>query len=145
MFNVPNVPSAAAMVMAGSLLFAASAAVAAPVEQTMGGIAIMHGGVGVGDRNTMEQASSRYNLRLTFATKGSGAYLSGTRVLIVDRQGTSRVDTSASGPWLFARLPAGDYVVTATEGNQTLRQKISIKGSAAREWVFRFDAPSSAP
>jgi len=135
----------AAVVLAGSLLVASWTAVAAPVEQTMGEIAVLHGGVGLDDRNAMQQASSRYNLRLTFATKGSGAYLSGTRVLIGERQGTSRVDTIASGPWLFARLPAGDYVVTATEGSQTLRHNVSIKGNAAREWVFRFDAQSGTP
>jgi hypothetical protein len=133
-----------ALVLAGSLLSTTSIAVAAPVEQTIGEIALLHGGVGIDQRNAMEQARSGYNLRLTFATKGSGAYLSGIRVQISDHQGTSRIDTIASGPWLFARLPAGDYIVTATAGKQTLRQKISIKGSAAREWVFRFDTPSSA-
>jgi hypothetical protein len=139
MFNV----ACAAVMMAGSLLIASWAAVAAPIAQTIGEIALMHGGVGLGARDAMEQARSRYNLRLTFATKGSGAYLSGTRVQIGDRHGTSRVDTIASGPWLFARLPAGDYVVTATNGNQTLRHAVPIKGNAPREWVFRFDAPPS--
>ena len=134
----------AAVVMLGALLIPTWTAVAAPVEQTRGAVTLLHGGVGVDERDAMEHARARYNLRLTFAIKGSGAYLSGIRVQISNHQGTSRVDTIASGPWLFARLPAGDYVVTATADKQTLHHKVSIKGNAPREWVFRFDASSNA-
>jgi hypothetical protein len=134
---------AACLIAAGSLLIATGSTVAATIEQKMGEVALMHGGVGLDDRATMAQARSHYNLRLTFATKGSGAYLSGTRVQIDDRQGTTRVDTIASGPWLFVRVPAGEYAVSATQGQQTLQHKVSID-NAPREWVFRFDAPPGA-
>ena len=132
----------AAVIMVGSLLITTGNAVGATIQK-MGEIALMHGGVGLDDRATMEQARSRYNLRLTFATKGSGSYLSGTRVRIDDRQGATRVDTIASGPWLFVRLPAGEYTVAATQGQQTLHHKVSI-GTTPREWVFRFDSPPNS-
>ena len=115
---------------------------AAPVQQTMGSVTVLHGGVGEEDRALMEQKAGEQNLRLTFARKGSGAYLSDVRVVIRDRAGAVVVDTVASGPWLYARLPAGEYVVAATEQGTTLTQSIAILGAAKRDWVFRFDAPA---
>jgi hypothetical protein len=118
--------------------------VAAPVQETHGEVAILHGGVGYDDRAVMEQKAADHNLRLTFARKGSGVYLSDVKVVIRNKQGGVLVDTVASGPWLLARLPAGDYTVTAIEHGNTLTQTISIKGAVRRDWVFRFDLPQGA-
>jgi len=118
--------------------------VAAPVQETHGEATILHGGIGVEDRAVMEQKAAEHNLRLTFARKGSGAYLSDVKVVIRDKQARVLVDTVASGPWLLARLPMGEYTVAASEHGNTLIQSISIKGAARRDWVFRFDLPAGA-
>lgn len=118
--------------------------VAAPVQQTLGEVVILHGGIGLEGRAVMAQKAADHNLRLTFARKGSGAYLSDVKVVIRNKQGTVLVDTVASGPWLLARLPMGDYTVAATELGNTLTQTISISGAARRDWVFRFDLPQGA-
>jgi hypothetical protein len=91
----------------------------------------------------MEQKSSEYNLRLTFARKGSGAYLSQVRVVVRNAQGATVLDTVSAGPWLFARLPQGEYTVEASEEGRSLTQKIVIAGAGRKEWVFRFDAPAA--
>jgi hypothetical protein len=118
--------------------------VAAPVQETHGAVAILHGGVGLDERVAVEQKAADYNLKLTFARKGSGAYLSGVRVVVRNSQGAAVVDTTASGPFLLARLPDGDYTVAATERDVTLTQPIAIKRGARRDWVFRFDLPQGA-
>lgn len=118
--------------------------VAAPVQETQGGVAIVHGGIGAEDRAAMEQKAADHNLRLTFVRKGSGAYLSGVKVVIRNKQGNVLVDTVASGPWLLARLPDGDYTVASTEQDTSLTQNVVIKGKARRDWVFRFDLPKGA-
>jgi hypothetical protein len=112
---------------------------AAPVQEMYGQVAVLHGGIGEDDRAAMQQQSSEYNLRLTFASKGSGAYLSQVRVVIRNAQGATVLDTVTAGPWLFARLPQGEFTVEATDEGRTLSQKIAIKGTSRREWVFRFD------
>ena len=92
---------------------------AAPVEETRGDIAVLHGGIGEEDRAAMAQKTTGHNLRLTFARKGSGAYLSDVKVVIRDRKGAVVVDSVASGPWLYARLPDGDYSISATAQGST--------------------------
>lgn len=118
--------------------------VAAPVQETKGVVTILHGGIGMDDRLAIEQKAADYNLKLTFARKGSGAYLSGVKVVVRDKQGAVVVDTVASGPLLLARLPAGEYTVAATEQDFTLSQTLAIKGGARRDWVFRFELPKGA-
>lgn len=115
--------------------------VAAPIQENSAGIAVLHGGVGVEERAAIEQKAADYNLKLTFARKGSGAYLFGVKVVVRNKQGAVVIDTTASGPLLLAKLPDGEYTVSATEQDTALVQTIAIKGGARRDWVFRFDLP----
>lgn len=118
--------------------------VAAPVQEARGDVAIVHGGIGADDRALIESQAAAHNLKLTFARKGSGAYLSDVKVVVRTKQGAVVVDTVASGPLLLARLPEGEYIVSATERDTTLTQHVAIKGKARRDWVFRFDLPSGS-
>lgn len=141
-----NDPKSKALTVGMSLLAAVvfGDLVAAPVQERRGEIAIVHGGIGEGDRALIAQQAPDHNLKLTFARKGSGAYLADVQVVVRNKQGAVLVDTLASGPWLVARLPEGEYSVSATERDVTLTQTIVIKSSARREWVFRFDLPRGA-
>ena len=114
----------------------------APVEERHGSVSVLHGGVGAEERAAMQDKAAQYNLQLTFARRGSGEYLSAVKVTIRDARAATVLDTTASGPWLFARLPAGEYSVAAQADGQTLTQKLSIPASGRRDWVFRFDAPA---
>src|SRR5690606_2797019 len=75
----------------------------APVGERQGEVSVLHGGVGAEDRAAMQAQAADYNLHLTFAAKGSGAYLSDVKVVIRDARGKTLVDTVTSGPWLYAR------------------------------------------
>lgn len=120
-----------------------TAVAAAPIAQELGGIRVLHGGVGFEEREAMRNAAERYNLQLTFARAGTGAYLAGVRVQIRDATGKTVLDTVASGPWLYAALPDGSYTVSASHNSETLSHQIGIKGAARRDWVFRFKADGS--
>jgi hypothetical protein len=93
----------------------------------------------------MAQVAAQHNLHLTFAFKGSGAYLADVHVSIRTASGQSLVETTASGPWLYARLPAGKYLIAATHDGQTLNQRVAIESGAQRDWVFRFEPPAAQP
>jgi hypothetical protein len=131
-----------------SLVTAAASLIAAPasaqVQQTIGSIAVAHGGIGVEARDAMLREQDKYNLRLQFAQQGSGAYLAGVQVKIDDAKGRTVLDTVASGPWFYAQLPAGEYQVTATSEGKSLTQRIAIKTGGWRGWVFRFEPPQNA-
>ena len=74
----------------------------------------------------------------------AGLPIPGVQVKIVDAQARTVVDTVASGPWFYAQLPPGEYVVTATSEGKSLTQRVAIKGNGWRGWVFRFEPPRAA-
>jgi len=134
---------AAGVIAGAAMILCSNLAFSAPVQEKHGEVAVLHGGVGEEDRQAIAQKAAEYNLRLTFAWKGSGAYLSDVRVVIRGARNAPVLDTIASGPWLYARLPAGEVTVTATAAGQALTQKLTIQDKAKREWVFRFDPPAA--
>ena len=130
------------LLVAAAVALCLARAEAVPVQEVQGQVAVLHGGIGEEDRAEMKQKSGEYNLHLTFARKVSGSYLSQVRVVVRNAQGAVILDTIAAGPWLFARLPQGEFTVEATDEGRTLSEKIEIKGTSRREWVFRFEAPA---
>lgn len=70
------------------------------------------GGVGLEERSRLENMAKDYNLKLVFALL-SGEYLADITVEIQDSTGKHLVAASSNGPWLFAKLPAEEYRVTA--------------------------------
>lgn len=104
------------------------------------GIRYISGGVGEGERTELNSLSDQFNLRLLFAMQGSGEYLSAVRVNILDKQGTSVLNIESKGPWFFAQLEPGDYIVeaSATDQGQPLahRQTTHIEGSGQSKLDF---------
>jgi hypothetical protein len=125
------------LLLAAAIWSLAPVPASAQVHEKKGAVEMLHGGVGAESRETMERSRDQYNLRLQFVAKGSGEYLADVRLRIDNEQGQPVVDTTASGPWLFAKLPNGSYILRATSADQTLTHRISIK-DGWRGWVFRF-------
>ncbi len=104
------------------------------------GIRYISGGVGEGERTELNSLSNQFNLRLLFAMQGSGEYLSAVRVNILDTQGASVLNVQSKGPWFFAQLVPGDYIVeaSATDQGQPLahRQTTHIEGSGQSHLDF---------
>lgn len=66
------------------------------------------------------QLRHEYSLRMSFSDT-KGAVVTHVRVVIADLQGHLVLTTTTPGPWLFVRLPAGDYQVKATRPNGDMR------------------------
>lgn len=90
------------------------------------GIPYVSGGVGYDERERMEAVKSQYNLRLLFALSGTGSYLSGVKVRLQDSRGASLIDTTANGPWFFAQLPPGAYVLSLDHEGQVQQRNLRI-------------------
>jgi len=76
--------------------------------QQQGNITYISGGVGSDERDALKAASHQFNLKLVFV-RNDGAFLSKIPVRIEDAGGRQVLATTTTGPWLFARLPAGSY------------------------------------
>jgi len=103
------------------------------------GVEFTSGGVGLAARQQLASQSGQYNLHLEFAYAPEGEYLSEVQVDINDARGNSVLSTRTDGPWLLARLPAGNYTVKASFGNVTRTQQVNV-GGGKRHLVMRFPA-----
>lgn len=88
------------------------------------------GGVGSDERDRMETAKSRFNLRLMFAIS-AGNYLAGVRVRIQDNGGATLLDVPSNGPWFYAQLPPGNYVLTLDNRGKIKTRNVNISAEGA--------------
>jgi hypothetical protein len=103
------------------------------------GVEFTSGGVGLAARQQLASQSGQYNLHLEFAYAPEGEYMSEVQVDINDARGNNVLSTRTDGPWLFARLPAGNYTVKASFDNVTRSQQVNV-GGGKRHLVMRFPA-----
>ncbi len=96
--------------------------------KTYDGIAYMSGGIGLGEREQMEQMEQNYNLKLIFAVQ-QGNFLSGVHVTITDKSGKTLLNAVSDGPWFFVKVPAGTYTVAATNQGQTISKAARVGAS----------------
>jgi hypothetical protein len=82
-----------------------------------------------------QQGQHLWSGRMLYA--GAVPLANGERMTFDDAR---RSNAIAACPWLFARLPQGEFTVDATDEGRTLSHKTAIKGTSRRKWVFRFDA-----
>ena len=90
------------------------------------GIPYVSGGIGLDEREALSATASEYNLKIVFALK-EGNYLADASVLIKNAQGRTVLDAVSDGPWFYARLPTGQYAVTATMMEKANTEKVQIK------------------
>lgn len=131
-------------VIAGMLLCTAGAwaqnAKGAGPASTAGEAAVISGGIGLNARDELAAQARDYNLKLVFALT-SREYLSDVDVEIAGA-GRSVATHHSNGPWMFAKLPPGDYTVRASFNGNTQTKKVSVGKQGQK--VVNFLWPASA-
>lgn len=130
--------AALAVTLAACLAPAASFA-AQPKEQN--GISYINGGVGTDEQNAMRALKADYNLRLTFATKQTGAYRSDVQLDIADARGTNVLSVADTGPMFFAKLPPGVYRISAAAEGKTFKRTVRL-GTGSKEMTLHWENDS---
>jgi hypothetical protein len=107
--------------------------------KTRQGFPYMFGGVSSNEREVMDERVKGYNLKLVFAAK-EGAFVSNVNVMIATTQRAEIVSLNIDGPWLFIRLPAGEYFVRATfRGEAKEVQRLRVTADKLKQQVFVWD------
>ena len=117
---------------AGASAQEAHPAPAAPVSPE---VRYITGGVGEDERAQLLSVAGEFNLKLVFAEK-SGDYLAGVAVVGTDAAGRKVLDVKDGGPLVLARLPAGDYRISATVNGREQSRQISIPETGQRSLSF---------
>lgn len=104
---------------------------AAPSAQMMyKGVPYLSGGVGLGEREHLQEMHKNYNLKLMFA-RTDGDYLAEVNVVVENAKGAQVLKADSVGPWLYTKLPPGKYEVMATTAQgSTVKQTVHVNQSA---------------
>jgi hypothetical protein len=86
--------------------------------QSPQGFPYMHGGVGLDERESMEQRGKSYNVKFSFADK-RGPYIAGVKVMLEGENRKEIVNIVSDGPLFYIQLPPGTYNLKATFGPKT--------------------------
>ena len=114
MFEFAKITRLPVLVMAAAvLLFVGVPARADDIRigvQTQGTVRYLSGGIGFGEREALSAMASqeKMNLKLVFAER-SREFLSAVPVKLTNASGAVVLNVTTDGPWLFAKLPAGEY------------------------------------
>lgn len=103
---------------------------AAPGIQEHDGVRYMTGGVGLGEREAMQRAASRFPLQMSFAERRNGQYLADVSVEVRDARGREVLDVPNAGPLLYVDLPPGSYRVSATFDGRTHTRNVRVGNGA---------------
>jgi hypothetical protein len=102
------------------------------------------GGVGVEERGQMLASKPDYNVRMTFATRGTGEYRSDVQVEISDAKGNTNVNARDAGPLMFVNLEPGRYRVTATAADgQVQRRELQVQAGRTKDLYFYWSEPAT--
>jgi len=123
-------------------LLAGAADSSAPILQpiTEGGITYVSGGNGLEERQALNEVTGDYNLKLVFAEKGSGAYVSDVKLSIMNMKGQSILEAVSDGPWFLVKLAPGRYKITAEAEGQSQVQQAKVGGGRLTQLHFYWRA-----
>lgn len=133
---------AAAMAL-GSMAFAgilSTAQAGMPPVQQQGSVQYVSGGIGLDESEAMKAAAKDYPLALTFAAQrdGQADYVANVSVTIRDAHGKSVLQTTAEGPYMLVKLPAGNYKISATYNGQAQNRNVAVQNTGTARAVFEW-------
>lgn len=137
-------PSAHGLIAASLMLLALQAS-ASPVgmapRPTLAPGSHACGGIGEQGRMDMSVTRDLYNLRLTFAEAGTGAYITGVAVVIAPvGRGEPYGPFADCGPLFNVVVSPGAYRINATYGGITLTRTLRVGKGATTSGTFYWPA-----
>lgn len=123
--------------LTGAMILIAAPAFAAgygylhhPQPQLQGNVSYLTGGIGENETESIKSQAGGYNLLLSNADN-SGHYMPGSDITITSHDGRQMMNVSDAGPLFYAKLPPGNYTLTATNGSQQEVRKIHVSANGS--------------
>jgi hypothetical protein len=100
------------------------------------GVMYVNGGIGNEEQEALKAMRKEYNLQLTFATKGSGEYMSNIHLSIENKSGMTLFNSKGIGPLFLIQLTPGTYQVTAKSRDMIQTKTVSVGNSGIKDLFF---------
>lgn len=129
----PAIAAAVISALVAAPAIAATGTLPAPSKQ--GDVVFLTGGASEGEARAFEREADHYPLTLELVRKDQPA---GNVKISIRDAGSNRtvLDTTTSGRYLLAKLPAGRYAVTAERGNDVKTQQVTLTGKYPDRMLF---------
>ncbi len=125
----------AAGILTACVALSVFAAPQAPQPVTEGDVTYLSGGVSVDERQDMEAQAKNYNLLITNANP-IGQLSVDADIVVKGKDGREVITVDNAGPLFYAKLPPGDYTITAMNGDQQQRRIIKIPAKGTKRVYF---------
>ncbi|MFW5635468.1 MAG: carboxypeptidase-like regulatory domain-containing protein, partial [Thermodesulfobacteriota bacterium] len=106
-------------------------------RKTRDGLTFINGGVGIRQRNAIEQVEDNFGLKLVFADL-DGRYIADVAVDILDDQDRRVFSLDDGGPWLLTDLPPGNYQVRALFDGERKTRRVKIGRDGVRTVIMHW-------
>jgi hypothetical protein len=103
-------------------------------------VAYVNGGIGTDEADALRAEARYYPLELMFSRRGDGEraeFVADVHLQILDAAGRIVVDRSSQGPIFLARLPNGQYTISAEFQGRTQTRRVAL-GDGRRESLSFF-------
>lgn len=106
--------------------------------EIVGDITYISGGIGESEADMMRGVAKDYPLEMVFVQKlkQHEEFLANVNVKIQDIRKSVLLDVATEGPYLFAKLPPGKYLVTAEHNGDVKRQWVRVGSKKHQKIVF---------
>ncbi|HOY70872.1 MAG TPA: hypothetical protein PL131_05810 [Methylotenera sp.] len=115
----------------------AFAEIAMPALQQSGEITFVTGGIAE-EAELMRNVAKDYTLEIVLVQRLDNReyFLADVNIQIFDATQQLVLETNTEGPYLYANLPAGRYVIVATFNGETKQQKMQVTTKKHQKVVF---------
>lgn len=106
-------------------------------RRTKSGLEYINGGVGIKQRNAIDQVEDNFGLKLVFADF-EGRYIADVAVDILDNNGRRVFSLDEAGPWLLTDLPPGSYQVRASFDGERKTRRVQVGRDGVRTVIMHW-------
>ena len=104
--------------------------------QAVNGVSYINGGIGDEELAQVKSTAGNYNLHVLLNAP-NGEYISDVTLTLMDVHGTNLVTVNDAGPYFYAHLVPGTYMMqTSIAGGETRKTKFTVKsGGTVKQHV----------
>lgn len=140
--GVASAVIAACFVVSTPLLAASAPDNHLPGAHLVGDITYLSGGIGQGEAQAIKHVAKYYPLELEFLRKAKprDEYLADVKIRIKDVHDKMVLDVTSDGPFLLAKMPTGEYTVSAEHRGRVQQRQVHVTARDHRRIVFEWQS-----
>jgi len=123
----------------------ASEAVPLPETRTSGDVSYVTGGIPYEQIPAFTQARGQYSLNIEVYEKdgAKNGFSADAQVKLIDRKGAVVLDAKTDGPYLWAKVPPGQYRLQTTLAGKMKEQRVSVGNGKSTRAIVVFPQGTS--